>query len=98
MLYVERAIESPQDLAFLRQPGRRQSSSMNWTITKLIVESQPAVRFIDVDKESIVPQLIYDVGAHEGQDTAFYLKKGFKVVAIEASPQLSAKLSEKFSD
>ena len=28
------------------------------------------------------PTLIYDVGAHRGEDTEFYLKKGFRVVAI----------------
>jgi FkbM family methyltransferase len=32
--------------------------------------------------------IIYDVGMHDGEDTEFYLKKGFKVVAIEANPQL----------
>lgn len=32
--------------------------------------------------------LIYDVGMHTGKDTEFYLKKGFKVVAIEANPRL----------
>ena len=30
--------------------------------------------------------LIYDVGAHMGEDTEFYLKRGFSVVAIEAAP------------
>ncbi len=30
--------------------------------------------------------LIYDVGLHQGQDTDFYLKKGFNVVAFEANP------------
>ncbi len=30
--------------------------------------------------------LIYDVGLHHGQDTDFYLKKGFEVVAFEANP------------
>jgi FkbM family methyltransferase len=34
------------------------------------------------------PKLIYDVGMHQGQDTEFYLKKGFDVVAIEANPSL----------
>ncbi len=29
--------------------------------------------------------LIYDVGMHRGQDTDFYLKKGFNVVAFEAN-------------
>ena len=30
--------------------------------------------------------LIYDVGMHQGQDTDFYLKKGFQVVGFEANP------------
>jgi len=40
--------------------------------------------------------LIYDVGAHEGEDTAFYLKKGFRVVAVECNPKLVARLTERF--
>jgi FkbM family methyltransferase len=31
-------------------------------------------------------KLIYDIGAHNGSDTEFYLKKGFKVIAIEPNP------------
>jgi FkbM family methyltransferase len=42
--------------------------------------------------------LIYDVGAHEGEDTGFYLKKGFQVVAVEANPVLADKLRDKFAD
>jgi len=41
-------------------------------------------------------QLIYDVGAHLGEDTDFYLRKGFRVVAIEANPVLADKLRERF--
>ena len=33
------------------------------------------------------PNLIYDVGLHRGQDTDFYLKKGFRVIAFEADPE-----------
>lgn len=33
--------------------------------------------------------LIFDIGANNGDDTAFYLKKGFRVVAIEADPALA---------
>jgi FkbM family methyltransferase len=33
-----------------------------------------------------VDDLIYDVGLHHGQDTDFYLKKGYRVVAFEAAP------------
>ena len=40
--------------------------------------------------------LIYDVGFHHGEDTGFYLTKGFKVVAIEAHPGLYQKGKEKF--
>jgi FkbM family methyltransferase len=32
--------------------------------------------------------LIIDVGMHKGEDTEFYLKKGFYVVGIEANPDL----------
>ena len=32
--------------------------------------------------------LIYDIGAHRGEDAEFYLRKGFRVVAIEADPDL----------
>lgn len=33
-------------------------------------------------------QLIFDLGFHNGDDTDFYLQKGFNVVAIEANPNL----------
>lgn len=32
--------------------------------------------------------LIFDAGAHRGDDTDFYLGKGFRVVAAEANPIL----------
>lgn len=41
--------------------------------------------------------LIYDVGAHEGEDTALYLAKGFRVVAVEAHPVLADVLALRFS-
>jgi FkbM family methyltransferase len=42
--------------------------------------------------------LIYDVGLHQGQDTDFYLKKGFQVIAFEANPEHVAICKQKFSD
>jgi FkbM family methyltransferase len=30
---------------------------------------------------------IFDLGMHEGWDTEYYLKKGFRVIGVEASPQ-----------
>ena len=41
--------------------------------------------------------LVYDIGLHKGEDTEFYLAKGFRVVAVEADPALAAHCREKFS-
>lgn len=35
-------------------------------------------------------ELIYDIGMHKGEDSEFYLRKGFRVVAFEADPDLLA--------
>jgi FkbM family methyltransferase len=41
--------------------------------------------------------LIYDVGAHLGEDSQHYLAKGFKVVAVEANPDLASHLRKRFA-
>jgi FkbM family methyltransferase len=33
-------------------------------------------------------QLVYDVGLHFGEDSEFYLSKGFRVVGIDANPEM----------
>jgi FkbM family methyltransferase len=43
------------------------------------------------------PQLIFDIGAHDGTDTAFYLRQGYRVVGVEANPALTEKLSRRFA-
>ena len=40
--------------------------------------------------------IVYDVGLHDGQDTDFYLKKGFKVVAIDANPAVVGAAEKRF--
>ena len=40
--------------------------------------------------------LIYDVGFHNGDDTAYYLHRGFDVLAIEANPLLAAEGQRRF--
>jgi FkbM family methyltransferase len=39
-----------------------------------------------------------DIGAHVGDDTRFYLDKGFAVVAVEANPVLVTSMKERFSE
>ena len=41
-------------------------------------------------------RLILDIGMHLGEDTEYYLARGFRVVAIEANPELVAVCKEKF--
>jgi FkbM family methyltransferase len=41
--------------------------------------------------------LIFDVGLHKGQDTDFYLRKGFRVVAIDAAPTLVEAAAQRFA-
>lgn len=41
--------------------------------------------------------LIADIGMHDGQDTDFYLKKGYRVVAVEANPELVAANRKRFA-
>lgn len=52
--------------------------------------TQTAIAYMQQD-------LIFDVGMHLGEDTEFYLKKGFRVVAIEADPSLCARVAERLA-
>jgi FkbM family methyltransferase len=45
---------------------------------------------------SLRKNLIFDIGLHKGEDTVYYLRKGYEVVAVEANPQLAAFCREKF--
>jgi len=53
------------------------------------------VDLIDAPKHH---DLIYDVGLHKGEDAAFYLRKGFRVVAFEADPVLAAGARTRLAD
>lgn len=41
--------------------------------------------------------LVYDIGLHRGQDTDFYLRKGYRVVAFEAEPENAAFCRDRFA-
>ena len=42
------------------------------------------------------PDLVFDVGMHKGEDTAYYLAKGYRVVGFEADPDLAARCAARF--
>ncbi len=42
-------------------------------------------------------QIVFDIGMHKGEDTAFYLSRGFNVVGVEANPQLVELLTDRFA-
>src|SRR5712691_5823534 len=44
----------------------------------------------------MIHDLIYDVGMHDGSDTAYYLAKGFRVIAVEANPALVESAQRRF--
>jgi FkbM family methyltransferase len=44
----------------------------------------------------MIKNLIYDVGMNNGDDTAYYLSRGFRVIAIEADPLLAEQTSQRF--
>jgi FkbM family methyltransferase len=46
----------------------------------------------------VLGPLIFDIGCHTGEDSDFYLRKGFTVVAVEANPTLCARLKQRFCD
>jgi FkbM family methyltransferase len=42
--------------------------------------------------------LVFDIGAHTGEDSSFYLSRGFRVVAVEANAELCRGLAERCAD
>jgi hypothetical protein len=45
-----------------------------------------------------VENLIFDIGMHKGEDADFYLKKGFRVIGVEANPVLSNHCAKRFQN
>jgi FkbM family methyltransferase len=43
------------------------------------------------------PDLAFDVGMHDASDTAYYLRSGYRVVAVEANPELVQRARQRFA-
>lgn len=50
------------------------------------------------EEQDMEADLIYDVGMNNGDDTAYYLHRGFRVVAIEADPTLVETAAARFRE
>lgn len=46
----------------------------------------------------MIHDLVFDVGMHKGEDAEFFLKKGFRVVAFEANPDLILRAKLQFDE
>src|SRR5207245_961393 len=58
--------------------------------------SRRALRSVSGSRMAIQDDLIFDVGAHNGDDTGYYLEKGYRVVAVEANPLLAQSMTARF--
>src|SRR5580692_7264047 len=68
-----------------RRPGRRRIASRC-----RIHDNHPGAEMTDRN-------LIFDVGANDGVDTAYYLGLGHSVVAVEADPSLCDRIRGRFA-
>ena len=59
--------------------------------------STPPLTRARPDDTPASPALIFDIGAHRGEDSEFYLKKGFRVVAVEADAELAEYCRRRFA-
>ncbi|MGD9688945.1 MAG: FkbM family methyltransferase [Phycisphaerales bacterium] len=46
----------------------------------------------------MIDDLVYDVGMNDGRDTAYYLARGYRVVAIEADPTYAEEVGGRFAE
>jgi FkbM family methyltransferase len=49
-------------------------------------------------KDKVTMTLIYDLGLHDGRDTARYLREGARVIAIDANPTMCQNATVQFDD
>ncbi len=47
---------------------------------------------------NILDNLVYDIGLHDGNDTKYYLYKGYNVVAVDANPKFIQQAEKEFKE
>lgn len=84
----------------------RLSEESNYAVIELVTASRSNLAVLELLVPPRLPTmcrpsahgLIFDIGANDGTDTAYYLGKGFRVVAVEAIPELADNLRNAFAE
>lgn len=64
-----------------------------------LLSARPGFRAVPTTHpDRVQPDLVYDVGMNNGDDTAYYLQLGRRVIAIEADPDLCDKARVRFEE
>jgi FkbM family methyltransferase len=53
---------------------------------------------MSLNHEAVETDLIYDIGIHNGDDTAYYLSRGQRVVAVDANPMMIEAARPRFAE
>lgn len=93
---VDLTVASPISISTLSQVPTIPVMQRNVNLVQNIKIS-PSTLPEDTKVLTINSNLIFDIGMSEGNDTAYYLEKGFRVVGIEADPIVYASLLQRFS-
>lgn len=96
-----RIIDWPLDVAFQQITAMNASGAWSLDLASAFDIKLPEQILPDLPLSNNLlrvpqPDLIFDIGMNNGDDTDYYLKKGFRVVAIEAIPTLCALAAERF--
>ena len=68
----------------------------NFTMSNMAEAAQINVQPLQLP--IVKDDLVFDVGAHKGEDSDFYLQLGYRVIGIEANPTLATELRDRFKN
>jgi FkbM family methyltransferase len=80
-----------------RKAGFRNTSNRHHELNSSLSLLSQTTESVTMASHDIQDSLIFDLGLHKGFDAEFYLKKGFRVVGLEAVPELARASAERLS-
>ena len=92
-----------EDVARIHGNGNWEAFERNFEakplpVEELLITSPEALERRVSSEIATRDDLIFDIGFYDGSDTAYYLWRGFNVVAVEANPVLAARGAEYFNE